>query len=137
MTKKTEVRRCLCGCGEPTSGPKRLFVQGHDAKLAKQVRLIWSGQADKDTVPAEVWELYDKGELKVLDKAKQAMLEAKDSIEVKLERAEAKLRRAQAEVDKLKGELQSAKDRAAEQAKLEQHRQANAKAQAKQEASGQ
>lgn len=128
MSEKEKVNRCLCGCGAPTSSSKRLFVQGHDAKLGQVVREVWAGQRPATDVPDEVWKLYEAGKLPVLDKAREQLAQSKESLETKLERERAKLNRQQKRVTKLEQELVAAKARADEQAK---HKAANEKAQAK------
>ena len=68
MVPLNEPNLCLCGCGGLTSGPKRRFIQGHDAKLAKKWREMRLGRLPQAEIPDEVWELVEAGQLPVIER---------------------------------------------------------------------
>jgi hypothetical protein len=51
------AHQCLCGCGTDIFG-KSLFKQGHDAKVARVVRLLEKGKIDVELVSQPMLDLY-------------------------------------------------------------------------------
>jgi hypothetical protein len=50
---KAEAQPCVCGCGKRTLSAKRLFLQGHDAKLHSLFLEIGRGNEKRSAFPKD------------------------------------------------------------------------------------
>ena len=53
-TKPAAGQPCKCGCGETTSGPKRLFRMGHDARFHGRVAKLKDGRLSMSDLKADL-----------------------------------------------------------------------------------